>query len=76
MREDLLSADPRLVAGRLELPSGWASSTASVQAVLSQAVSSSDEERRAANQANAARDAALGDVANAQGRCKTLEAEL
>ena len=39
-------------------------------------MSSSDEERRAANQAKAARDAALGDVANARGRCKTLEAEL
>ena len=33
-------------------------------------------ERQAANQAKAARDAALGDAAAAQGRCKTLEAEL
>lgn len=51
LREDLLSADPRLVAGRLELASGWARSAASIRAVLSQAVSSSDEEKRAANQA-------------------------
>ena len=33
-------------------------------------------ERQAANQAKAARDAALGDAADAQGRCKMLEAEL
>ena len=35
LREDLLSADPRLVVGRLELASGWACSAASVRAVLS-----------------------------------------
>ena len=35
LREDLLSADPRLVAGRLELASGWARSTASVRVALS-----------------------------------------
>ena len=39
-------------------------------------MSSSKEEKRAANQAKAACDAALGDAADAQGRCKTLEAEL
>ena len=49
LREDLLSADPRLVAGRLELASGWARSAPSVRAVLIQAMSSSHEERRAAN---------------------------
>ena len=76
LREDIRSADPRLMVGRLELASGWARSAASVRAVLSQAVSSSDEERRAANQAKAARDAALGDAATAQDRYKTLEAEL
>ena len=39
-------------------------------------MSSSDEVRWAANQAKATRDAALGDIANAQGRYKALEAEL
>ena len=43
--EDLLSADPRLVAGRLELASGWARSAASVRAALSQAMSASDGEK-------------------------------
>ena len=58
------------------MASGWARSAASVRAVLSQAVSSSNEEKQAANQAKVTRDAALGDAADAQGRCKTLEAEL
>ena len=35
LREDLLSADPRLAVGRLELASGWARSAASVRAALS-----------------------------------------
>ena len=39
-------------------------------------MSSSDKEKRAANQAKAARGAALGDASTSQGRCKTLEAEL
>ena len=39
-------------------------------------MSSSDEEKRAANQAKATHDATLGDAATAQGRCKALEAEL
>ena len=36
----------------------------------------SDGEKQAASQAKAARDAALGDAAAAQGRCKALEVEL
>ena len=76
LREDLLSADPRLVAGRLELASGWARSAASVRAALSQAMSASDGEKQAASQAKAACDAALGDVTAAQGRCKVLEVEM
>ena len=64
------------MAGCLELASGWARSATSVRAALSQAMSASDGEKRAASQAKAARDAALGDVATAQGHCKTLEAEL
>ena len=69
LREDLLSADPRLAAGRLELASGWARSAASVRAALSQAVAASEGEKQAANQAKAARDAALGS-------CKALEVKL
>ena len=76
LREDLQSADPRLVVGRLELASGWACSAASVQAALMQAASASDEEKQAARQAEAARDAAQGDVADARGCCKALEFEL
>ena len=64
------------MAGRLELASGWARSAASVRAALSQAVAASEGEKYAANRAKAARDAALGDAATAQGRWKTLEAEL
>ena len=35
LREDLRSADPRLVAGRLELVSSWVRSDASIRAALS-----------------------------------------
>ena len=45
LQADLLGADPRLVAGRLELASGWVHSDASVRAALSQAVTVCDEER-------------------------------
>src|SRR4051812_47252680 len=34
LRQDLLGADPRLVAGRLELASGWICSDASIRAAL------------------------------------------
>ena len=46
LREDLQGADPRLVAGRLELVSGWVHSEASVRAVLSQAMTASKEEKQ------------------------------
>ena len=39
-------------------------------------MSASDGEKKATSQAKAARDAALGDAAAAQGRCKALEVEL
>ena len=71
--EDLLRAVPRLAAGRLELASGWARSAASVRTALSQAVSASDGEKQAANQAKAARDAALGDTAAEIGRASCRE---
>ena len=48
LREDLQGADPLLVAGRLELVSGWVRSDASVRAALSQAVMACDEEKKTA----------------------------
>ena len=76
LREDLRGADPRLVAGRLELAFGWVRSDASVRAALSQAATAFDEEKLATSQAKAARDTALGDAADARGRWKMLEDEL
>ena len=73
LRQDLLGADPRLVAGRLELASGWIRSDASIRAALVQASTACDEEKLAVLEAKAARDAALGEAADAQGRCKALE---
>ena len=43
LQADLLSADPRLVAGRLELASGWLHSDLAVRAMLSQAAASSEK---------------------------------
>ena len=43
--QDLLGADPRLVAGRLELASGWICSDASIRAALVQASTACDEEK-------------------------------
>src|SRR4051812_22825432 len=74
--QDLLGADPRLAAGRLELASGWIRSDASIRAALVQASMACDEERQAVLEAKAARDAALGEVVNVRGRCKALEEEL
>lgn len=65
-----------MVAGRLELASGWVRSDASVRAALVQAVTACDEEKQAILQAKAARDAALGEVADFRGRCNALESEL
>nr|XP_020192089.2 MAP7 domain-containing protein 1-like [Aegilops tauschii subsp. strangulata] len=76
LREDLQGADPHLVAGRLELVSGWLHSDVSVRAALSQATATSEKERQVAAQAAAAREAALKDAETAQDRCRALEAEL
>ena len=73
---DVLSADPRLVAGRLELVSSWLHSNASVRAALGRVTAAFEKEKQAATQAAAAREAALKDSAAAQDRCKVLEAEL
>ena len=76
LRQDLLGADPRLVAGCLELASGWVCSDASIRAALVQASTACDEEKQAVLEAKAARDAALGEVVDVCGRCKVLEGEL
>ena len=76
LRQDLLSADPCLVAERLELASGWIRSDASIRAALVQASTACDEEKQAVLGAKVARDAALGEAANARGRCEVLEGEL
>ena len=75
-REDLLGADPHLVAGRLELASGWLHSDSAVRALLSQATAASEKEKHAAARAAANRKAALKDGEAARGRCRKLEGEL
>nr|XP_020192045.1 translation initiation factor IF-2-like [Aegilops tauschii subsp. strangulata] len=76
LRDDLQGADRRLVAGRLELISGWIHSDASVRAALGQAVAASEEDKRAADQAAAAHKVALKDAEAAKERCRSMEAEL
>nr|XP_020171218.1 uncharacterized protein LOC109756794 [Aegilops tauschii subsp. strangulata] len=75
LREDLQGADPHLVAGHVELVSGWLHSDVSVRAVLSHAVATSEKEKQATAQAAAARKAALKEVEAAKNRCQVLEAE-
>ena len=76
LQEDLQGTDSHLVAGRLELVSGWIHSDASVQGALRRVAAASEEERQAATQAAAAREVALMDAVVAQDCCKVLEAEL
>ena len=64
LRQDLLGADPHLIAGRLELASGWIRSDASIRATLVQASTACDEEKHAVHEAKVARDAALGEAAS------------
>ena len=47
LREDLQGTDRRLVAGRLELVSGWLHSDASVWVALSQVATDSEKDREA-----------------------------
>ncbi len=60
----------------MELASGWIRSDASIRAALVQASTARDEEKHAVLGAKVARDAALGEAANARGRCEVLEGEL
>ena len=76
LRWDFLSADPRLVAGCLELASGRIRSDASIRAALVQASMACDEEKQSVLGAKVARDAALGEATNARGRCEVLQGEL
>nr|XP_020191251.1 uncharacterized protein LOC109776999 [Aegilops tauschii subsp. strangulata] len=76
LREDLRGADPRLVAGHLELVSGWLHSNVSVWAALSQAAATSEKDKQATTQAAAACEVALKDVGVTHDRCQLLEAEL
>ena len=76
LQADLLSADPRLVVGRLELASGWLHSVLAVRAVLGQAVAASEREKQGAAGAAADREAALKDATAACDRCQVLEGEL
>ena len=46
LREDLQGTDRRLVVGHLELISGWRHSDVSIQAALSQAAASSEEDKQ------------------------------
>ena len=76
LREDLQGTDHHLVAGRLELVSGWLHSDASVPVALSQAAADSEKDREAITQAMAAREVALKDAEAAEGRWQSMEAEL
>ena len=76
LQEDLQGTDSHLVAGRLELVSGWLHSDVSVRATLSQAVAASEKEKQATAQAAAAREVALKDAEAAQDRCRSMAAEL
>nr|XP_020172660.1 protein diaphanous homolog 1-like [Aegilops tauschii subsp. strangulata] len=74
--DDLQGADRRLVAGRLELISGWLHSYASVRTVLSHAVAAFEEDKQAADQAAAPREAALKDAEAAKEHWRAAEVEL
>ena len=76
LQADLLSADPRLVAGHLELASSWLHSDLAVRAALSQAAAASEKEKQSAADAAADREMVLKDAKAARGRCQVLEDEL
>ena len=76
LQADLLSEDPCLVAGRLELASGWLHSDLVVRAALGQAAAASEKEKQSAANAAADREAALKDAEAARDRCRELEDEL
>ena len=76
LQADLLGADPRIVAGRLELASGWLHSDLAVRAALGQAAAASEKEKQSAANATANREMAVKDAKAAHDRCQVLEDEL
>ena len=76
LQADLLSADPCLVAGRLELASGWLHSELDVRAVLGQAAAASEKEKQSVANAAVDREMALQDAEAARNCCQVLEDEL
>ena len=76
LQADLLGADPRLVAGRLELASGWLHSDLAARATLSQAAAASEKEKQSAANIAADREMALKDAKAARDRYQMLEDEL
>ena len=76
MQADLLGADPRLVAGRLELASGWLHSDLAVRAALGQAAAAFEKEKQGAANVAADHEMALKDAKAARDRCQVLEDEL
>ena len=62
LQAGLLSADPRLVAGHLELASSWLHSDLAVRVALGQAAAASEREKQGAAGAVADREVALKDV--------------
>ena len=76
LQANLLSADPCLVAGRLELASGWLHSDLVVRAALGQAAAASEKEKQSAANAAADREMALKDAKAARDRCQVLGEEL
>nr|XP_020156655.1 translation initiation factor IF-2-like [Aegilops tauschii subsp. strangulata] len=76
LQADLLSADPHLVAGRLELASGWLHSDLAVRAMLGQAAAASEKEKQSAANAAADHETALKDAKAASDHYRALEDEL
>ena len=76
LQADLLSADPLLVAGRLELASGWLHADLAVRAALGQAAAASEKEKQSATNAAVDCEMALKDAKAARDRCQVLEDEL
>ena len=76
LQADLLGVDPHLVAGRLELASGWLHSDLAVRAALGQAAAASEKEKQSAANAAADRETTLKDAKAARDRCQVLEDEL
>ena len=76
LQADLLTADPHLVAGCLELASGWLHSDLVVRAALGQASTASERQKQSATNSAADREMVLKAAKAARDRCQALEDEL